>query len=115
MKDGHELDKDLRDLELGASLKAHTFNRPPNPTTGVCHGGVAVFYKKTVGSFKKIPLQNPDSFEVLPLVGSLRGSARKIVIIAAYIPPTMSLWDGSALTILNIVSLKLRLDIVTRI
>ena len=90
LKDSPQLDQDLADLEQGAGLSAILLNRAPNPTTGVSHGGVAVIYKKRIGNFKRISVSNPNNFEVLPVIGSLRGSSRKIVVIAAYLPPNYS-------------------------
>ena len=89
LKDGPELEQDLLDLEGGAGLSALTLNRDPNPLTGVAHGGVAIIWRKSIGSFKRIPLglANPEKFEVLPTVGSLRGSSRKLVVIGIYMPP----------------------------
>ena len=86
-RDGPALDEDLSDLEHATGLAALTLNRPPNPNTGVSHGGVAVFFKKSFASFKKVQIPNPDNFEVLPLIGTMRGSSRKIVVLAVYIPP----------------------------
>ena len=51
-------------------------------------------YKKSLSHFKSIPIPNPDNFEVLPLIGSLRGTTRKIVVIAAYIPPNYTVPRG---------------------
>ena len=61
---------------------------------GVSHGGVAIFYRKSFCKFKKIQIQNPDQFEVLPLIGTMRGSSRKIVVIGAYIPPNSTVPRG---------------------
>ena len=87
LKDGPDLDSDLKDLELGAGLGSVVLNRPPNSHTGLSHGGVAIFYKKTIGSLTRINLPNPDNFEVLTTMATLKGSARKLVVVAAYIPP----------------------------
>ena len=39
--------------------------------------------------FKKIDvgIENPEQFEVLPVIGNLRGTARKVVVLAIYVPP----------------------------
>ena len=76
LKDGPQLDTDLDDLDKGAGLKTITLNRQPHPTTGVAHGGVAIMYRGSVGSFKRINIPNPDHFEVLPAIGTLRGSSK---------------------------------------
>ena len=55
---------------------------------------MAVFYKKSLANYKEIPIQNPNNFEVLPVIGTLKGSARKIVVVAAYIPPIYSVPRG---------------------
>ena len=69
-------------------------NRPPNQNTGVSHGGVGIFYKNRIGNFKPISIPNPDNFEILPAIGSIRGSSRKLAIIAAYIPPNYTVPRG---------------------
>ena len=61
-------------------------NRPPN-NRGVAHGGVAIFFKKSRLELKTFKMHNPDSYEVITLVGKISGLARKIVGIACYIPP----------------------------
>ena len=95
LKDGQDLEQNLSDLEHGAGLSLIPLNREPNPATGVAHGGVAVVYRKKVGSFKKIDFPNPHGYEVLPVVGSIRGSSRKLVVIAAYLPPNYTVPRGA--------------------
>ena len=95
-KDCPELDQRLSDLERGFGLCSLTRNREPNPLTGVAHGGVAVIYKKTMGKFKSIDFPNPENYEVLPVVGSLMGTARKMVVVAAYMPPNYTVARGNA-------------------
>ena len=94
LKDSPELDQDLRDLEEGAGISSVTLNRLPNHL-GVSHGGVAVLTRKGMGNFKKINVPNPDSFEVLPVIGSVIGSARKLVVIGIYIPPNYTVPRGN--------------------
>ena len=100
LKSGPGLERDLDDLEKGADVLPLTKNRDPHPTTGVCHGRVAVMYKKRIGRFKEIDFDNPDEFEVLPTIGSIMGTCRKLVVVTAYIPPTTRL--PGALLALNI-------------
>ena len=95
-RDGPDLDPALSDLDLGAGISSITLNREPNQQTGVAHGGVALLYKKKIGNFKKIDFPNPEKYEVLPVVGSLKGQSRKIVLVAAYIPPNLSVPRGAA-------------------
>ena len=87
LRDGEALAHDLRELELRAGIAAVTLNRDLNQRTGVSHGRVGIFSRKSVCDFKKFIYPNPDKFEVLPAVTSLRGSARRLVVVAAYIPP----------------------------
>ena len=86
LKDGDALSEDLKDLEMGAGISSLVLNRAPN-SRGVSHGGVGIFYKNTLGSFKKISLANPEKFEILPSIATIKGSARKLVVVAAYMPP----------------------------
>lgn len=78
-----ELTEDQRDLELGVGLGSLVLNREPNARMGVAHNGVGIFYRKAVGDFKTVQIPYP---EVLPAVSTIRGSARKLVAVAAYIP-----------------------------
>ena len=96
LRDGPELERDLQDLDDGAGVLSLTKNREPNPSTGTSHGGVAIMYKKRLGRFKEIPVANPDKFEVLPAVGTIMGSSRKMVVVAAYIPPNYTASRGAA-------------------
>ena len=86
-KDGRELDKDIEDLSLGAGLGMLCRNRKVNER-GVAHGGVAVVWRETLGKFREITLKNKKDFEVLPVVASMRGHSRKLVVVACYVPPT---------------------------
>ena len=95
LRDGPALTQDLRDLELGADVLTLTKNRDPHPTTGVCHGGVAIIYKKRIGRFKEIEIDNPEKYEVLVSVGTLIGTSRKLVVVGAYLPPNYSTARGS--------------------
>ena len=48
---------------------------------------MAVFWKANELSFKEVVVPNPDNFEVLTAVGSVKGHSRKLVVIACYLPP----------------------------
>ena len=47
--------------------------------------GVAIVWRESYGNFKAIHHANPDSFEVLSAVGLIKGSSRRLAIIAFYI------------------------------
>ena len=74
------------DLSGGSGLSSLTLNRGPNER-GVCYGGVAVVWREAFGAFKRVSLKNPDSFEVLPVAGSVKGHRRKFCVVACYLPP----------------------------
>ena len=95
-KEGPTLEQFKSDFELGAGLCTVTLCRDPNPNTGVAHGGVAIINKKAFGKFKKYAYPNPDAFEVLPAVGTITGTSRKMVVVAIYIPPNYSVPRGRA-------------------
>lgn len=86
MRDGDKFETLLSDLRQAAGIGSITKNRRANAETGVAHGGVGIFYRISSASFKKMDFDTLD-FEVLPVVGSLAGSCRKIVVVGAYIPP----------------------------
>ena len=92
-------DNDLDDLErklkLGEGLGLLALNRRPNDN-GVCYGGVALAWRESRGTFKKLNIKNPNRFEVLAAVGSIRGQSRKIVIVACYLPPSYNKTRGTA-------------------
>ena len=71
MTDGHGLDDDVDDLLHGAGLGLLYRNRPPNDR-GFSHGGVGVFFKEGELSLSKVKMHNPDNYEVLMCVGSLK-------------------------------------------
>ena len=79
------LEQDLQDLEAGTGLACITCNnRPPNPATGVSQ-------KSNLGSFKKVKkmtLTNSSNFEILPTIGTIRGTFRKLVVVGIYMLPS---------------------------
>ena len=87
LSDGQHLEDDRQDLLLGAGLSMINRNRPRNMSTGLAHGGVALFFREEICTFKEIPFPNPDGFEVLVAAGSIQGHTRKILVIACYMPP----------------------------
>lgn len=88
LADGPHLEDDRQDLLLGAGLEVLCKNRERKVSTGVAHGGVAIIYKEeNISKFKEIPFPNPDCFEVLVAAGSMQGHARKMLVVACYMPP----------------------------
>ena len=85
MADGDTLEEDRQYLLLGAGVSMLNKNRPPD-TRGMPYGGVALFFKEDICNFKPVNICTND-FEILVAAGSMRGHTRKVVIVAAYIPP----------------------------
>ena len=86
LTDGDSLDKEVEDLMLGTELQMIYRNREAN-TRGFSHGGVAIIYKEALLNMRQVKIHNPKKFEVLLTQGTIKGSARKIVVIACYAPP----------------------------
>ena len=93
--DGDPLEEDAQDLFHRAGLKILYRNREAN-NRGFSHGGVAIVYKDSLCSLKRMKLHNPGNFEVVAATGVLKGCTRKIAIIASYIPPNYSVGRGKA-------------------
>ena len=74
------------DLSGGSGFSILARNRDENGR-GVSYGGVAVLWRETLGTFNTVKLKNPQSYEVLAAAGSIKGHKRKLVVVAAYIPP----------------------------
>ena len=84
--DGSKLQAESEDLLLGHGLNNLVRNRPPG-NAGFSHGGVALIYRDSNASACAFDFPNPDQFEVLPAVMTIKGIKKKFVIISAYIPP----------------------------
>ena len=95
LTDGRSLDEDLLDLEHGAGIKFLVQNRKPG-AHGVSHGGVAVAFRHSAVNLKRLEFRNDDDFEVLVAAGNLPGHSRKIVVVAAYMPPNYCQARGSS-------------------
>ena len=95
MRDGAELEKDLKDLELGTSLKMIYKNRSSRrklvsryedkPKRG---GGVAIVFDKTWITLDEYKMDG-NSFEVVAASGREGPGGRMLFVIAIYIPPRM--------------------------
>ena len=86
LSEGAGLEDDVVDFEEGTGYGMLNLCRKPG-RRGVSHGGVSVIYRKSDCELRRIPMQNRGNFEVLPTVGTLRGYARKVVVIGCYSPP----------------------------
>ena len=75
MRDGPELEELVSDFKKATGWACIAKNRQANLNTGVVHGGIAVFYRTSVASFKKIDI-DVGEFEILLVVGTLAGSSR---------------------------------------
>ena len=91
---GQALEQKAEDLLLGEGLRMAARSREPG-AAGFSHGGVAVIWNNTV-SLSKHSFPNPEQFEILALTGTIHGCERKIIIIAAYIPPGYAVPRGRA-------------------
>lgn len=52
---------------------------------------------------------NPEKFEILPAVATITGMARKLVVVAAYIPPNYpAAWGAACLDFLDLLVLDIK-------
>ena len=86
--DSEELECDIEDLELEPGYSLIYKNRPAN-TRGYSAGGVAIAYKKSSISLKKIEMPGND-FEFIFSVGTMPNFTRKFIAICGYMPPAMN-------------------------
>ena len=93
--DGDKLEKESDDLLLGHGIRSLVRNRPPG-NAGYSHGGVALLFRDSLVSAKLIDFPNPDLFEVLPVLLTIKGVKRKFAIITVYIPPGYAVPRGRA-------------------
>ena len=93
LTEGSQLELDTENLLLGQGLHAITRSREPS-AAGFSHGGVAVIIKENISRPKVYKYPNPENYEVLPVITPIQGQARRMAIIAAYIPPGYSVARG---------------------
>ena len=86
LADGPTLAGDLDDLLQGKGIGMITKNRKPS-SNGVAHGGVAIAFRASTVRLQEIKVSNPESYEVIVAAGSIAGQPRKLIVIAAYLPP----------------------------
>ena len=84
-------DEELVDYAARFSLGVISRNRNEVANNGRQYGGVALFYRLATSSFKPFELNNPLGHEVLAGVGTIKGIKGKVVCIAAYAPPNLTL------------------------
>ena len=86
LSDGPSLARDIADLEAGAGVSLICRNRRPG-ASGVAHGGVAIAFKPEECKMQEVIMDNPDNYEVLVATGTMPGFSRKVLVVAAYLPP----------------------------
>ena len=84
----------VEELSGGSGLGILTRNREAT-NNGVAYGGVAVVWRESVGRTSEIKYKNKDGYEVMVAASSIKGQARKLVIVACYIPPGYSKVRGA--------------------
>ena len=83
---GDRLELETENLLLGHGLRLQSLNRQPLPS-GVAYGGVAVISREAYTKSTIFPFPNPSCFEVLPVSIVMLEIRRKLLVVAAYIPP----------------------------
>ena len=66
-------------------------NRDDVAANGRQYGVVAFFFSLATSSFKPFPLHNPEGYEILATVGSIKGVKRRVFCLAVYEPPNLTL------------------------
>ena len=89
LNDGEYLEQGKLDLQDGEGLSIITRNRKLG-NRGVAHGGVCVMARESRAKMAPFRFHNPGNFEVLPVVASLKGHTRKLLLVACYMPPSMN-------------------------
>ena len=79
---------------MGEGLGMISRSRGQASCNGVVYGGVALLWKESVGSFKRIRIDRDDRFELLACARSIRGHRRKCVAIVCYLPPNLNKRDA---------------------
>ena len=83
---------------------------------GVAYGVVAIVWRESLYSMRKIAIHNGEDYEIMACVGSIPGHSRKMVVVAAYIPPGHSMaGPGEKQKLTICVMLLPRLSIATEI
>ena len=93
--DGGRLELESESLLLGNGLRLETLNREPL-NSGVAYGGVAIVVRDAITRTKRYQFDNPEKFEVLPVIVRHAEIARQIFAIAAYLPPGYAVPRGKA-------------------
>ena len=94
-REGPELEALREKLMEEDNIGIITENRKAEAINGVTYGGVALLWRQAEGSFKKIAISNPDSFEIVAGAGSVRGFSRKVMAVGCYLPPNYTRAKGN--------------------
>ena len=87
-------------------------NRKTNDM-GFAHGGVCGIFLESIVTLKEIKLHNPHDLEVLMVGGTVKGSKRKVIVVAVYIPPNYAVgrgWQAQELAAGAVAEAKRRYD-----
>ena len=81
LNEGSGLQEDVDHFVNGTGFGLLNLCRQPT-ARGVAHGGVSIAFRKNTSELNQIHLSNPEEFEVLVSAGSLRGHAKKLVVLS---------------------------------
>jgi hypothetical protein len=88
LRDSEKLSYDCQDIQDGAGFSTIYKNRPVN-NRGVAHGGICIMARDSRAKMSRFRFHNAGNYEVLAAIASLKGHARKLAIVAVYMPPSM--------------------------
>ena len=76
---GNKLDEDW--LRETAGVEYIARNRTAPASNGVFYGGIAVLWKRSEFTFKRVDRPNFDDLEIMVVASSIAGHSRKIVAV----------------------------------
>lgn len=75
---------------MGSGLDVLYRNRPPLAANGVCYGGIALVWRSSFASFKRVAVGVESRHELMVCVRSIKGHRRRMIALVCYIPPNIS-------------------------
>ena len=76
LSDGDTLSEDLENLARGTGLRMICKNRKANDL-GYSHGGIAIIFRESMISLKRVKLHDPHNLEVIMAVGTIKGGPER--------------------------------------